>query len=325
MVSIIVPVYQVEKYLQRCVDSILCQSYRDIQVILVDDGSKDTSGKICDQYAARDTRVQVIHKTNGGLSDARNAGLDVFIGQYVMFVDGDDCIHPQTVQLLLDGIEQYDADIACCNIDHFTEKPKAETPRGQFYLVDIWQQMCDTPEFSVCNRLFRRELFSQVRFPVGRLFEDQFVILKLLGGRKVVCTDDRLYFYFQRFDGLSKQRIYPETYDLLDASLALLRDIPRNQKACRRAFTAITVERIGLLLGNVFYQDGQYRNCKIDTVVQWVRTYLPELAADASFWNGWMLRQVAKGKGKVFHLLVKTYLKPTGAVKNKIKRVLKIG
>ena len=120
-VSIIVPVYQVEKYIRQCVDSILAQTFTDFELILVDDGSKDQSGQICDEYAGRDRRVRVIHKENGGLSDARNKGMDQAVGNYFMFIDSDDYTAPTMIECLYKSILNENADIAVCNYLYYFE------------------------------------------------------------------------------------------------------------------------------------------------------------------------------------------------------------
>ena len=121
-VSIIVPVYQVETYLRQCIDSILAQTFTDFELILVDDGSKDKSGEICEEYAGKDGRVRVIHKENGGLSDARNAGLEQAAGEYFMFVDSDDYIAPTMIERLYNSIQSESADIAACNFCYVFDK-----------------------------------------------------------------------------------------------------------------------------------------------------------------------------------------------------------
>ena len=114
LISIIVPVYDVEPYLRKCIDSILIQSYRDLEIILVDDGSPDNCGAICDEYAEKDKRIKVIHKKNGGLSDARNAGLDIATGEYIGFVDSDDWVMPDMYEYLYKAVKEYDADMSVC-------------------------------------------------------------------------------------------------------------------------------------------------------------------------------------------------------------------
>ncbi len=323
MISVIVPVYRVEKYLERCVNSILSQTLIDLEVILVDDGSPDGCGALCDAYALKDNRIKVIHKKNGGLSDARNAGLEAATGEYIMFVDGDDYIHPRMAEHLSQAVEQTQADVAFCGIDFFEDQVHIEETTGEFRVYDVWKEMAENPEFSVCNRLFRRQRFENIRFPVGRLFEDQFVIFKLLRNAKVVCTDDKMYYYFQRYDGLSKSKVYHETYDLLDASLEMLGDIPEEEKTCSRSFGRMAVKRIGLMLGNAYYHDGQYQNCQISTIVQIVRDHWSLLSKATVLFDKWMLRRVVRGSGILFRLLVKSYLDPWKMMKAYFRRIMR--
>lgn len=127
MLSVIVPVYNVEKYLARCIDSILKQSYSDLEIILVDDGSTDNSGKICDQYREIDDRIVVIHKQNGGLSDARNVGMKKANGQYLAFVDSDDFIHPRMYEILMNLLLDYKADMVISNFAYYDEEKKRQS------------------------------------------------------------------------------------------------------------------------------------------------------------------------------------------------------
>ena len=135
LISVIVPVYNVAEYLSRCVDSILAQSYENLQIILVDDGSTDDSGKICEEYAKKDARIQVIHQNNGGLSSARNAGLDLASGEYIGFVDSDDWIEPEMYAEMLARMEKYDAQLVCagrCDVDGGTgEKTRGLCPERE--------------------------------------------------------------------------------------------------------------------------------------------------------------------------------------------------
>lgn len=207
MISIIIPVYKVEKYLNRCIDSVINQTYRNIEIILVDDGSPDNCPEICNEYAAKDSRIRVIHQKNAGLSAARNAGLDIAQGDYIGFVDSDDYIHPEMYERLLNAIEFNHADIALCNfqyvneigkiiykfsplkneiMDSNTALDKLEESYGVYYVV-AW------------NRLYKRELFKQVRFPVGKQHEDEAIAHIIYNNaKKIVAIDDELYYYVQR-------------------------------------------------------------------------------------------------------------------------------
>ena len=172
-VSIIVPVYQVEKYIRQCIDSILAQTFTDFELILVDDGSKDNSGKICDEYAEKDKRIRVIHKENGGLSDARNKGLDNAAGKYFMFVDGDDYIAPNMAECLHNSILKADADIAACNYRYifesdgkkdFTTENKAEVLNAN----EIFYNRKNERNYGfwtvAWNKLYKAETFKKERF-----------------------------------------------------------------------------------------------------------------------------------------------------------------
>ena len=141
LVSVIVPVYKVEKYLSKCLDSIVNQTYKNLEIILVDDGSPDNSGKICDEYAQKDSRIKVIHKENGGLSSARNAGLDIATGEYIAFADSDDSVHLDFVEKLYRAIKEENADIACCSVEDFIEdKNKIECRGGGSSFIMTWAE-----------------------------------------------------------------------------------------------------------------------------------------------------------------------------------------
>lgn len=175
MISIIVPVYKVEKYLPKCIESLINQTYRDIQIILVDDGSPDGCGAICDTYAAKDSRIQVIHQQNSGVSAARNAGLAVAIGEYIGFCDSDDYVSPNMYQCLLDNMTNSNAQIAICGYDYVDEAGKVTRPYEKKNLEilnqqEIFQRYFDMPptmRLGVGNKLFRKDLFDRINFSVG--------------------------------------------------------------------------------------------------------------------------------------------------------------
>lgn len=206
VISIIVPVYNVEKLLCRCIDSILCQSFENFEVILVDDGSPDNSGDICDHYANLDSRVRVIHKENKGVSSARNAGIDVSCGEFLCFVDSDDLIHPQMLQFLLDSLLAHNADISTTRYIAFTadtvhpatiDNVKETLLTRQDFLEHLYPDHFEQIGISAWGKLYRRELFDELRYPEGRIYEDLHIYLKLLMRcHRIVVLDKPLYYYY---------------------------------------------------------------------------------------------------------------------------------
>ena len=213
LISVIIPCYKVEKYLPVCVESVLSQTYGNFEIILVDDGSPDKCGEICDAFASKDRRIKVIHKENGGLSDARNVALDIMKGEYVVFVDSDDYISPTHIESLYVLIKKHDAQIAINNRCSFfgNEKPKIKTKYDRDYVftgtesveVMFYQGLFDTTAW---GKMYKYELFFGIRYPKGLLFEDLPTIYKvLLKADKVVYNDNQSYFYRQRHDSIEGQ------------------------------------------------------------------------------------------------------------------------
>lgn len=228
MVSIIVPVYNVEKYLDRCVDSIINQSYKDLEIILVDDGSKDSSGSICDEYLLLDKRIKVVHKENGGLSDARNVGIDRALGDFVCFVDSDDFIHPEMVERLVKAQEDNCADMVVCNFC-WIEESETEFYKNNnvltnnyevFYGEDVRKQLYLNNIITAisCCKLFKKEIFATLRYPVGKLHEDEFVIHYILDKCNVsVYLEDKLYFYLKHENSISNRKTSKNIFDAIEA------------------------------------------------------------------------------------------------------------
>jgi glycosyltransferase involved in cell wall biosynthesis len=211
LISIIVPAYKVEKYLRRCINSIINQTYTNLEIILVDDGSPDNCGKICDEYAGKDQRIKVIHKENGGLSDARNRGLDIAKGEYIGFIDSDDWIKEDYIEKLLNLINDYNADISICNlVKVYNENQQINAdynPEIKIYTnIQALEQYFDkyyTNMVIACCKLYKAELINGIRFPVGKIHEDEFTTHKLLyKANKTVMTTEGLYYYLQRNDSI---------------------------------------------------------------------------------------------------------------------------
>lgn len=223
-VSVIVPVYNVEKYLHKCLSSILNQTMREIEIILVDDGSTDGSGVICDEYAGKDERVRVIHKENGGLSDARNAGVKKAASDYVLFVDGDDYIKETMIECLYKLAVQHRVDMTVCgvyNVYSNGEKPQCEVLEEfqcdnveAFGHVLVGQKIPGT----VCNKLIKREIAQSLVFPVGRLYEDAFYTTQLMQHvQSVYVTTEPMYYYFHRAGSITTTPFQKQDMDLVDA------------------------------------------------------------------------------------------------------------
>ncbi|MGN7385517.1 glycosyltransferase family 2 protein [Sporosarcina sp. SAFN-015] len=210
LVSIIIPIYNVEDYLHRCVNSILDQTYKNLEVILVNDGSPDRCGEICEEYAKLDKRVKVLHKKNGGLSDARNAGIEIAQGEYISFVDSDDWVHKEYIEKLYQLLKTTDSDISVSNfIRTSTENTQGEISKEIIYEYsnnEALEQFLD--KFYVqmviaCGKLYKRKLFEDVRFPVGRIHEDEFTTHKLIHkAKKIILTSAQLLYYWQRNDSI---------------------------------------------------------------------------------------------------------------------------
>lgn len=203
-ISVIVPVYKVEPYLRRCVDSILCQTFTDFELILVDDGSPDGCPAICDEYAAKDHRVVVIHQPNGGLSAARNAGIDwAFTNsdcQWLSFIDSDDWVHPRYLELLLAAARKYDVNIS---ISGYTQTSgnepivNLETLTPGLWKTEDFYTSNTTNATIACAKLYRKDCFSSIRYPVGKLHEDEYTTYRLLFAHSsLVAIAAPLYFYY---------------------------------------------------------------------------------------------------------------------------------
>lgn len=257
-ISVIVPVYKTEKYLRKCVGSITAQTYDELEIILVDDGSPDRSGAICDELAKADSRIKVIHKTNGGLSSARNVGIDAATGDYLGFVDSDDWIEPEMFEVLLNRLLLSDADISCCNIMRIRGDERLPIIRD-IYLDVIYTgkeaavRLLDDDEkilFSVANKLFRANVFRDLRMREGILFEDfQIMPRLLLRARKVTCTGQPFYDYYESPGSILRSSYSVKLYDYVDVCRE---NIAFYRENCPEAYDRIREIYIGKCLDIIF-------------------------------------------------------------------------
>lgn len=234
LVSIVVPVYNVEQYIHRCVNSILSQTYSLIDVILVDDGSPDQCGSICDSYAKKDKRVRVIHKSNGGLSDARNAGTKIAKGKYITYVDSDDWIANTYVEVLLRALHEHGATMSICTLLRCnTEKveKKVEYSVCCYKTEDALEKMLYQTAFdnSASGKMYPTELMRVNLFPVGKLFEDLFTIYKVLANCTLVAfVDMPLYYYWINQNGIMHTNFSSRVFDEIEAADEIVKFIEKN-------------------------------------------------------------------------------------------------
>ena len=249
-ISVIVPVYKVEQYIHRCIDSILRQTFSNFELILVDDGSPDNCGKICDNYAQKYNRIHVIHKKNGGLSDARNKGIEWAFenseSEWIIFIDSDDWIHPVMLEKLYEANITNKTQISSCGFERTTgDEPEInineirtyKTTPEKFYLEN------NINATIACAKLYKKECFESIRYPVGKLHEDEFTTYKILFAYAAVSVVEApLYMYFQNENGIMLSKWNPKRLDALEAYKEQLQFFSTKQ------FSDIEIQQSSILL-----------------------------------------------------------------------------
>lgn len=220
LITVIIPVYNIQEYIGACMKSVLAQTYRNLQILAVNDGSTDHSREILEKYASEDSRITILDQENGGLSDARNYGLTKAEGEYVCFVDGDDTIAPTYAEDLLLMVQSLTADIAVCDMEYHYEDGKTEFSSGGTF---SHTNAINWPELvlinnSACNKLYRTSLFQDLQFPKGKLYEDLATVPSLLYSASLVSKVNKpLYFYRQRSGSIRHTSIDDRIFDIYDA------------------------------------------------------------------------------------------------------------
>lgn len=226
LITVIVPIYKVEEYLDRCIESIINQTYENLEVILVDDGSPDNCPKMCDEWAKKDKRIKVIHKENGGLSDARNRGIENANGKYISFIDSDDWIENNMISTLYKFLVETSSDISTCKLISRKEFIKSENKveeksnykefsRNE-YLLKYFKIGSQETVYYACNKLFKSKLLSNNQFPVGLTSEDVLGTYKaILKADKIVEVDANLYNYFVNSNGITNSKFSIKDFDLI--------------------------------------------------------------------------------------------------------------
>ena len=258
-ISVIVPVYNIESYVEACVESLISQTFGDIEIILVDDGSTDGSGEICDKAAKNHSEIKVVHKPNGGLSSARNAGLDVARGEYVMFVDGDDRLVPDACEILLDTVK--DADMVQFGyVEVFGTEPPPYSPIGSVASETVTDEKEKYDRLyalggegaSACTKFYRRKLFENLRFRVGVRHEDEDIVTDVLSlTDKVVYIKAPLYLYFFRSGSIINGSFGTEKLEYFDV---LNRRVKVLTEKGYEDLVSETYRRVFLMIPTFYYE-----------------------------------------------------------------------
>ena len=273
LVSIIVPIYNVEKYLRKCIDSILAQTYTNYELLLIDDGSPDSCGEICKEYLTN-ARVSYYRKENGGLSDARNYGIDRAKGDYLMFVDSDDYLHPRCLEVLVDLMDQATG-VQISSVGAFrvaedtsdvaetNDTVVSEVIDGRTALKNLC--ICRKLGVSACGKLYQKSMFDGMRFPVGVLYEDNWTIPYLLDKSELVaCTQCKFYYYVQRNNSIMHSELTPHNYSSFEGLERLMdyADHQGNNDLHDAGVCRMICVFFGALINRLVFQDDYYEKAR---------------------------------------------------------------
>lgn len=280
LISVIVPIYKVESYLNKCVESIVRQTYTDLEIILVDDGSPDNCPQMCDDWAAKDSRIKVVHKENGGLSDARNAGLAVATGEYISFIDSDDWIEPAFIEVLLHATTTTGADIAECATRLVSEDGKELYARGVAEnetldtvtaLVRLVKEDCVFQ--TVWNKLYRREVIGDILFEKGKYNEDDYFTYQIFDrAKKIALVARPMYNYLQRGSSIMGIGYNPRRLEGLQARVLRMNYLQKYPETAALSHTNLILDCMWHLQSILLHLDGQIQTDARNTVLNILRT-----------------------------------------------------
>lgn len=246
IISVVIPVYNVEKYLRECLDSVVNQTYKNLQIILVDDGSTDSSGKICDEYADKDSRITVIHQENAGAGAAKNTGLELISGEYLSLIDSDDYIEKNMYEVMLNYLEEKNVDVVQCCFDEFYVNKKIkknfcfypEKSRVFSSYKYLYEMLSDWKYAVFWNKLFKTSLLKDIRFPEGRKIDDEFFTYKLIcNAKKIANINDCFYHYRMRSNSvMNKNQSKILLLDRIDAFKERYEYVSQKYPAQRKVF-----------------------------------------------------------------------------------------
>ncbi|MGN1041637.1 MAG: glycosyltransferase family 2 protein [Acutalibacteraceae bacterium] len=269
-ISIVVPVYNRENRLKKCVDSILNQTFKDFELILVDDGSRDSSGKICDDYAEKDTRVRVIHQENKGVSDARNAGIKCAVGEYIGFVDSDDYIDEKMYEILYSLMLEHNADITVCGVrEKWLNNEILASKKGNLLVLNNQEAIRflfigKYLTLYASNKLYKKTFFDKVKYPSGKIYEDTVATPKIFAlADKIVYTSESLYNYVRSPGSITTSEFSPKDMDIIEAGKNVLefakKEFPELIKEAEyRYFWSYMYVIDRMITGGISFDDNNY-------------------------------------------------------------------
>ena len=248
LVSIVIPIYNVEQYLEECIKSVIMQTYTTLQIILVDDGSTDNSGEIADNFVKEDKRIQVIHKKNGGLSDARNYGIELATGKYITFIDSDDYVENTYIEKLYNAIKKNNTKVSQCNISKVNNQNEVieeigynvnEVKNTKKMLKEIYSQHW-IENTVVWNKMYLTELFKDIRYPIGKIHEDEFITYKILYNvKEIALVNEHLYNYRENVNSITRRKFTLSKLDILEAFEERLEFFKKNNEQQLHELTLI--------------------------------------------------------------------------------------
>lgn len=271
VLSIIVPVYKVEVYLEDCINSILKQSFRDFELILVDDGSPDRCGEICNRYAKIDSRIRVIHKTNGGLSSARNAGINESMGKYITFVDSDDTLSEETyapnMEIILSDpsidLLEYPVHVFFQSSRQFILKNKEHHVYGKEEIFNYWIRIDGYRHAYACNKIYKRNLFSHIRFPENKTFEDIYTTpLLLRQANHLYMSPHGMYIYYSRPTSITLNASYSDHLCLLDANIKVI-ELTAEYPKLKKELSILYLYTVDIFINLLRYKNGDKKTNKV--------------------------------------------------------------
>lgn len=327
-ISIIVPIYNVEKYLADCMESLINQTYENIEIILIDDGSTDNSPEICDQYCKKDNRIIVIHKENEGLSAARNLGADKAKGKYIAFIDSDDLVSLDYIDILYENIIKYNSDIAVVKYQRFksnkdiaeikniTENKIINLNMIEYVERALYQNNQTLYSVAAWGKLYNTSIFKNIKYPTGKLNEDLAVILELEKySKRVVCIDSIKYYYRISKNSITTQKFNQKKLDIIEILYSLQKEIDKNYPNLKNAIINFTYSRSADLLRDII--DSKDRNKEIEEEL-WnnVKKYRNLIITDKKSRKIARISCLISYCGKTFFLLVLRIFKKIKYIKN---------